>query len=99
MTVEALTPVEQAPDFEAAVCPFCGVAPFVGPANPKREGNAFGYVECRNRRCAAQPKVEDGEDCADERGSDEYKKAAIRRWNLRHSAPRTRCAQCGGLTP
>jgi hypothetical protein len=66
-------------------CPFCGDAPHVGPDDPKREGNAFGYVECLNSDCPAKPRVEDGEIISDERGSDEYRRAAILRWNTRHT--------------
>jgi len=64
-------------------CPFCGRRPFVGPADPKKEGNAFGYVECRNAGCPANPRVEDGEPVADDRGPEAYKLAAIKRWNKR----------------
>lgn len=65
------------------LCPFCGELPFVGPHDPNLEGNAFGYVECQNEECAANPSVEDGESACDDRGSDFYKNAAIIRWNRR----------------
>lgn len=64
-------------------CPFCGHKPFVGPTDPEKEGSAFGYVECRNKRCGANPRVDDGERISDERGSEAYKQAAILRWNRR----------------
>ena len=64
-------------------CPFCGKMPFVGPENPQEEGNAWGVVCCKNEKCPAQPRVEDGEEIADMRGSDAYKAAAIKRWNQR----------------
>lgn len=63
-------------------CPFCGEPPLVGPT-PDEQGNAWGYVKCVNKLCAAQPKVDDGEDVADDRGRPEYMRAAIRRWNMR----------------
>jgi hypothetical protein len=66
-------------------CPFCGIEPVIEPADPKREGNAWGAVACHNLACAAMPNVQDGEDTADERGSDAYKQAAIVRWNRRWS--------------
>lgn len=64
-------------------CPFCGCAPKVMPSSPELDGNAWGRVVCVNKECAAQPSVDDGEDCCDERGSDAYKQAAIMRWNKR----------------
>lgn len=64
-------------------CPFCGWPPAVLPLRPKKEGNAWGAVECVNDDCPAKPRVEDGEDVADERGSDAYKAAAVTRWNRR----------------
>lgn len=64
-------------------CPFCGKQPIVLPADPKTEGNAWGRIECQNPICPAQPKVADGVHVSDERGSDKYKAAAIRRWNRR----------------
>jgi hypothetical protein len=66
-------------------CPFCGKEPQVGPARPEIEGNAWGYVECINERCPAQPRVRDGANCSDERGSAAYKALAVRRWNRRVS--------------
>lgn len=65
-------------------CPFCGTLPHVGPADPKREGNAIGYVECINDECPAKPRVGDGIDVADERGTAAYQAAAVRRWNRRY---------------
>ena len=64
-------------------CPFCGAAPEVRPKDPETEGDAWGEVACVNPECPAQPSVQDGEDVADERGSDAYKAAAIKRWNRR----------------
>lgn len=64
-------------------CPFCGEKPRVYPIRPAIEGNAFGMVACINDECPAQPKVEDGENCCDDRGSGAYKDAAIKRWNRR----------------
>ncbi len=70
---------------EIKPCPFCGEIPFVGPTNPKIEGDAWGYVECRNPVCViSEVQVKDGEDCCDERGTKAYQKAAIKRWNKRH---------------
>jgi hypothetical protein len=64
-------------------CPFCGETPEVYPRRPEIEGDAFGQVRCENDDCQAKPVVNDGEDCADDRGSDLYKLAAIKRWNRR----------------
>lgn len=64
-------------------CPFCGKEPITGPENPKEEGNAWGYVECSNARCPAQPRVEDGALQSDERGSRAYIRLATKRWNRR----------------
>lgn len=64
-------------------CPFCGEIPAVQPEDPKTQGNAFGQVECVNKHCPVQPICGDGEDCADDRGSEAYKQAAVRRWNRR----------------
>lgn len=64
-------------------CPFCGHPPITGPADPKREGDAFGYVKCVNDACPAKPEVYDGEPVADERGTAAYVRIAIRRWNRR----------------
>lgn len=64
-------------------CPFCGVTPGVYPTRPDLEGNAWGEVQCVNDDCPAKPSVEDGADCSDNRGSDAYKQAAIKRWNTR----------------
>ena len=65
-------------------CPWCGHTPSVLPEDPEKQGNVWGAVVCENEICPAKPRVEDGEDIADERGSEEYKKAAIRRWNTRY---------------
>lgn len=64
-------------------CPFCGKQPKVTPSNPKIDGNAWAAVLCVNERCPAQPCVDDGAMCSDERGSDAYKQLAIKRWNRR----------------
>lgn len=75
-------------------CPFCGAIPITGPAEPEKQGDAWGFVACQNDACPAQPIVQDGEDIADMRGSAEYIAAAVRRWNSRilpadPSIPRT----------
>lgn len=64
-------------------CPFCGEPPAVLPVDPKTEGNAWGAVACQNSKCPCQPppNVRDGEAVSDERGPDEYKRVAVRRWN------------------
>ena len=64
-------------------CPFCGSQPRVGPTDPHVSGDALGFVECCNAECPVLPYCGDGEDVVDDRGSDEYKAAAIRRWNRR----------------
>jgi hypothetical protein len=71
-------------------CPFCGKTPEVFPRDPKQEGNAWAAVQCMNHRCATYAglgnggvQVRDGALQCDERGSDAYKAAAIRRWNKR----------------
>lgn len=64
-------------------CPFCGKAPATGPKKPEIHGSAWGYVGCESKSCAINPSVEDGEDCADERGTGAYIDCAIRRWNKR----------------
>jgi hypothetical protein len=75
------------PPTEPLPCPFCGELPVVLPKNPE-EGNAWAMVACENPDCqAADVAVEDGEEVADDRGSDEYKKIAIRRWNTRWQGP------------
>lgn len=66
-------------------CPFCGKNPRILPAYPEKDGNAWGAVQCVNKKCVARPRVEDGSKIADERGSDLYKRAAIRRWNKREA--------------
>jgi len=73
---------------EPKPCPFCGIAPNVYPVDPKREGSAWGSVQCDNEDCPAQPRVFDNEPIADERGSDAYKEAAIKRWNMRNGEPK-----------
>lgn len=77
-------------------CPFCAEIPTSGPDNPAREGNAWGYVACFNKKCPTFDStrghgvwVEDGVDVADERGSAAYRRAAVRRWN-RRPTPRTK---------
>lgn len=62
-------------------CPFCGHLPRIGPTDPSRQGSAWGSVECVNSDCPAKPLVLDGEGVADERGTDAYKQAAVKRWN------------------
>ena len=64
-------------------CPFCGETPTIFPERPEIEGNAWAYVHCVNDSCSAQPTVGDGINVCDDRGSDEYKKTAIVRWNKR----------------
>ena len=64
-------------------CPFCGSIPDVRPSDPKNNGNAWGEVRCVNGRCPAKPRVDDGARIADDRGSDKYKRLAIKRWNKR----------------
>ena len=59
----------------------CGATPEVLPHNPDRDGNAWGAVRCVNPGCPAQPIVCDGEPISDERGSEAYKQAAIKKWN------------------
>ena len=51
------------------------------PTDPAKEGNAWGSVICMNDDCPASPRVSDGADVIDERGSEAYKQAAIERWN------------------
>ena len=65
-------------------CPFCGSIPVVGPQNPGREGNSWGFVKCVNDDCQARPQVYDGERVSDERGTEEYICIAIERWNMRY---------------
>lgn len=66
-------------------CPFCGEPPKVVPSHPEHDGAAWGAVRCVNKSCPAMPSVSDGEAIADERGSNAYKNAAIKRWNNRAS--------------
>lgn len=73
---------------EPLPCPFCGKPPKVAPKNPERDGDAWGEVFCVNKRCPTWNgregvRVRDGVLVADDRGSDKYKEAAIRRWNRR----------------
>jgi hypothetical protein len=70
-------------------CPFCGKAPKIVPTNGDLDGNAWGRVLCVNKRCVAQPKVDDGCRINDERGSEAYKALAIKRWNKRSGQPDT----------
>jgi DNA-directed RNA polymerase subunit RPC12/RpoP len=60
-------------------CPICGKRPLVKPVNPDDEGNAWGEVVCHQDDHHLS--ILDGEEVADERGSDAYKEAAILRWN------------------
>jgi hypothetical protein len=53
------------------------------PNKPWESGNAWGGVYCANKRCAVAPRVADGLDVADERGSGAYIDCAIKRWNKR----------------
>ena len=69
-------------------CPFCGEEPEVYPKFPIEEGNAWGKVACVNPNCVCMPSVSDGQTISDERGSDAYKEAAIRRWNTRQYKPK-----------
>lgn len=71
-------------------CPFCGDEPETIPTDPKREGNAWGAVQCTNPECATFDqrfdhgvRVSDGEFMADDRGTKKYIEAAVRRWNAR----------------
>jgi hypothetical protein len=59
----------------------CGAIPAIMPTDPKKDGDAFGRVVCMNKGCPAQPQIDDGEKVNDERGSNEYKRLAIMRWN------------------
>jgi len=59
----------------------CGQTPVVIPKDPVEEGGAWGAVQCRNSKCPVQPTMYDGVTIADDRDSDEYKEAAIKRWN------------------
>lgn len=68
---------------QAKPCPFCGMLPELHPKRPEIEGNAWGQVRCENDDCPAQPVVNDGEDVADDRGTEKYIAAAIRLWNQR----------------
>lgn len=75
---------------EILPCPFCGKKPDTFPKNPKVEGNAWGEVRCVNRRCATfsgrseeAVAVGDGSLINDERGTEAYIRAAIKRWNRR----------------
>lgn len=70
---------------ELKPCPWCGKQPVVRPRNPKIQGDAWGEVICVNKRCAAQPYVGDGALQSHNRGSEAYKRSAIRRWNTRHT--------------
>jgi len=73
-------------------CPFCGEPPQVLPSAEDvasgREGSAYGRVICMYGGCPTYSRirgegvfVDDGEPCADERGSEEYKRLAVKRWN------------------
>lgn len=90
---------------EPLPCPFCGEAPSVGPARPDLHGSSWGEVCCENDDCWAKPVVRDGDNTADDRGSDAYKQLAIRRWNTRapvvpasiHGMPKN-CPDCNMST-
>lgn len=76
-------------------CPFCGKPPDTFPKNPEKEGNAWGEVRCTNRKCATfsyrseeAVAVGDGSRINDERGTEAYIRAAIKRWN-RRATPNT----------
>lgn len=71
------------PKLKPKPCPFCGGNPSLSPQNPDVEGDAWGEVSCENDKCYANPRVDDGQDCADSRGSGAYIDCAIRRWNKR----------------
>lgn len=68
---------------EPMPCPFCGKTPKVFPLDSEIGGNAWAEVRCVNKKCSANPCVSDGTKIIDERGSEKYKKAAIKRWNKR----------------
>ena len=36
---------------EPLPCPFCGAKPVLLPKNPRREGNAWGAAQCKDRSC------------------------------------------------
>lgn len=78
-----MTTKQLKPTLTPLPCPFCGTVPQVGPTDPDNDGNAWGYVQCESILCAVNPSVEDGETCADERGSGAYIDIAIARWNKR----------------
>lgn len=69
---------------ELKPCPFCGKTPKVLPSNPKLDGDAWGAVQCVNKKCPAMPRVEDR--CKTERKHGDYKAVAIKRWNKRLEA-------------
>lgn len=75
--------MQKKPTLTPVSCPFCGKKPKVMPSNPDMDGNAWGAVACTNKRCPAQPRVQDGCMVADDRGSGAYKDTAIKRWNKR----------------
>jgi hypothetical protein len=58
-------------------CPFCGKPPKAMPTYPKEDGDDWTAVACVNKSCAAMPRVENYG-----RG---HKRAAVRRWNRRHT--------------
>lgn len=64
-------------------CPWCGVTPEVEPQDPREQGNAWGSVFCGNKACPVRPIARDMVEVADDRGSEEYKRAAIKNWNNR----------------
>lgn len=87
---------QEKPTLTPLPCPFCGKAPKVGPKDQKTQGNAWGFVQCANSRCAVQPGVEDGANVSDERGSGAYQDLAIKRWNKRANDEAHRRDAAGG---
>jgi hypothetical protein len=86
--VAVLTETDKPTPTTPLPCPFCGEPPVVSPdaedVASGKEGGAYGLVECQNVECQAQPRVCDGEQISDSRGSEEYKRLAVVRWNRRY---------------
>ena len=78
-------PPQLKPKLTPLRCPFCGCRPALLPADPKEDGNAWGAVACVVKKCAVNPRVRDGQNVADDRGTGAYQDCAIRRWNKRAS--------------